>query len=252
MGSAVLILRSDGCNLAVTAGHVLDHVTPLPLLTLGTPESGLVQLSYSTAVTSQPGRPNRQHDSVDLAAFALDSTTTDRLLAKGVSFFPEKNIRHDWSAAGIYVAVAFPHSRNAVKRRKNPNDPTKRPFGRYVIPNSAVFAPCTAAPDDQYGTVAADLELNFVVAFRHQQVRDTEGNVYPHPRGMSGGAIYRIGTNDTLTKANEIQLVAIGTEYHEKKGLLVAASAPALRRIALAVERVGSSAIGDRADSTGC
>lgn len=235
-GSAVLIERADGLRLGVTAGHVLDGLAGLPLLTLGTQATGLIQLRYDTSLTSQPPRPNRHNDRVDLAAFPIGDDLAAKLLTKGALFFSAARIRHDWNARGIYVAIGFPHKLNKVKRRRTEPFPSEdkqasktRKTPPYVIPNVAVLAPCTAASDERYAEVDADLELNFVAAFRHQDLQDTTGRPYPHPRGMSGGAVFRIGTDDVLVRAGEIELAGIGTEYHDTRGLLVAASAPALR-----------------------
>lgn len=249
VGSAVLVRRVDGYRMAVTAGHVMDNVAPLPLFTWGTAETGLVILDYEGTLTSEPARPNRKKDPVDLAAFPLDTETVRKLEITGAAFLTDIKICHDWDAKGIYVAIGFPHARNKVKRRvtSEPADAGNPMASRsqprpYVMPNTAVLAPCEASNEERYREVNADLELNFVVNFRHKQVRDTEGKAYPHPRGMSGGAIFRIGRDDTLVRADEIQLAAIGTEYHEKLGLLIGASAPAVRHLVTALGGGSSSA----------
>lgn len=233
-GSAMLIERSDGAKLVVTAGHVLDNLGGLPLLARGGKATDLIKLPYDNALTSQPARPSRKDDRVDLAAFHLPHELVTKLLTTGARFLAERRIRLDWDKKGVYFALGFPHRVNKVKRRRASADaqPSRsRKPDPYVIPNVAVLAPCEAAPDERYAEVKADLELNFVLIFRHSEERDMIEKPYPHPRGMSGGGIFRIGTNDALVKAHEIELAGIGTEYHEKSGLIVAASAPAVRRI---------------------
>lgn len=236
-GSALLVEHADGVTFAATAGHVLDHLGGLPLLTWGTEATGLIELPYGGALTSQPAHPKRDHDQVDLAAFRLDRELSARILSTGATFFHEERIHLDWNLSGDYVAIGFPQTPNKVKRRRDEEDsaPEQSPSVRrqkpYVLPNNAFIAPGKAAPDERYAEVDAHRELNFVLEFRHQDLRDTAGQPYPNPRGMSGGAIFRIGTKKLLVRPAQIEVAGIVTEYHEKRGLMVAASAPALRHL---------------------
>src|SRR5216684_1086573 len=159
-GSAVLIERADGLRLAVTAGHVLNGLAGLPLLTLGTNATGLIKLRYDASVTSQPPRPNRHHDRVDLASFPITDDVAAKLLTTGASFFSGTRIRHDSNPRGNYVAIGFPHRLNKVKRRRTEQFPSgekqaskTRKTPPYVIPNVAMLAPCSAASDERYAEV---------------------------------------------------------------------------------------------------
>jgi hypothetical protein len=238
-GSAVLI--TTGARFyAFTAGHVLDAVAPDPLFTWSTKSIGSIRLKYAAALTSEPRMARRRDDRVDLAAFPIDTVVVEKLIAAGAMFAPDSLLSDEVDQRALYAFVGYPHSANEIKRAKSES-------GRLhpVIPNVATFAPARHADVATYASVNADPRLNFVAHFNHSAERreDAPARPMPHPRGMSGGAAYCLGLSPDLTAAlDALRLVGIGTEYHPREGLLVAANTRAVRHLISAFETGLSSA----------
>lgn len=231
VGSGTLLERGSGRFLLLTAGHVLDEIHPDPLFTLGSEAAGLIRLPYAeTAKTSQPSGLRRRLDPVDLAAFAVSTSVAERLMGRGSRFFPEAMLSpraHDRSA--LYAFVGFPRSQNRVGRAVSASG---RPVPK--IENTVAFAPGYGVSLETYAKAKADPRFALVAEYRHsdQLCEHDPRKPMPAPPGMSGGAAFCLGRSRDATRVlREMTLAGIGTEYHAKAGLLVAANAPAIRHL---------------------
>jgi len=126
----------------------------------------------------------------------------------------------------VYAFIGYPYSLNRVKK-------TLSKGGRLVpfVPRTAaLFAPARAGTAEAYRAAGADRRVNFVATFRHSAERrdDDPTRPLPHPCGISGGAAYSLGRY-RRTAESALRIVGVGTEYHERAGLLVAANARAIR-----------------------
>jgi hypothetical protein len=229
VGSAVLLRTETRRFVLMTAGHVLDNVSPDPLLTWGTSQSGAIRLRYRDAISTEPAGFRRRDDRVDLAAFILDSDAVDKLHSVGAVFASELLFSEEVDFNSIYAFVGYPRSVNKVDRAK-----TTRGFLRPMLPNTVTFAPAQASVQSQYDRVNATTRMNFVAHFdwANSQRSDDPRRPLPDPNGMSGGAVYCFGDfADGLRVFDHLRLVGIGTEYHQREGLFVAANSRSVRHI---------------------
>jgi hypothetical protein len=234
-GSAVLIRTDSNRHFVVTAGHVLDAVGSEPLFTWITEDIGLIRLPCGGALTSQPSGPSRDRDPVDLAAISLDQSTAQQLESSDVSFATTGMLRPVIEPNARLMFVGFPHSLNKAKRSRT------SPEAVPELQNVAVIAPAQYAPEG-YVRTKADARFNLVAAYDHMSERRTDDprRPMPHPRGMSGGAVYCLGTSDDPAVAlAELRLVGIGTEYHDSLRLFVAAKGASIRRLIRAFDTRG-------------
>ncbi|HET7114763.1 MAG TPA: hypothetical protein VFI57_14045, partial [Pyrinomonadaceae bacterium] len=103
----------------------------------------------------------------------------------------------------------------------------------YTVRRHIVSFRVQKADDAAYDAVRCVPEQNFVGAFDHEAlVGDGELTVAPgpHPRGVSGGAVFYLGTADDIyNDRRNVKLAAIGTEYHHAEHLIVGAGAQSIR-----------------------
>ncbi len=236
VGSAVLVRTRARRFVIVTAGHVLDNVIPDPLLTWGTSESGAIRLRYRDALTSEPRSFRRRADRVDLAAFILDDRTADRLSSIGAVFVSELLFTDRINTEAIYAFVGYPRSVNKVDRVKTAGGRL-----RQMLPNTAAFMPAQASEQRAYELVNAIASVNFVARFDrdNSQRYDDARRPLPDPNGMSGGAVYCFGNSvaDDWYALDHLQLVGVGTEYHRRERLFVAANSRAVQHLLRALDQ---------------
>lgn len=229
VGSAVLVKTETRRFVLITAGHVLDNVSPDPLLTWGLSQSGPIGLRYRDAISTEPSGFRRRDDRVDLGGFILDNRAVDRLHSVGAVFASELLLTEKVELDAAYAFVGYPRSVNKVDRSKTANG-----FLRPMLPNTVAFVPAQASDQSQYDRVNATMRANFVARFdwASSQRSDDPRRPLPNPNGMSGGAVYCFGDfADGLRVFDQLRLVGIGTEYHPREGLFVAANARPVRYI---------------------
>ena len=164
---------------------------------------------------------------MDVGAFAVDDTIADQLRAADATFLSEGSLSDETDAESIYAFAGFPLKINRFRKEREPDG-----GAAFVIPHQRLVVFAKPAEKAAYARARTDPTLNFVADFKHQRAQyyDDPQPGFPHPKGMSGGAVFRMkSTSRTPFRSADIGLVGIGIEYHEKPGLLVAANARALR-----------------------
>jgi hypothetical protein len=118
--------------------------------------------------------------------------------------------------------IGFPSSRNKWKRERTNAGQIER-----VLPFEQAFACARPGRDEVYGVAEANVATHLVLEFRHlhSKILGT-GDVFPHPRVMSGGGVFRLGSiGRPKSPAEPPELVGIGTRYLERRGLIEAVRA---------------------------
>lgn len=232
-GSGTLVQVGAGDTFLFTAGHVSDSfehdshgmwiwkdATPVKIVGEG--------------FTSEPKRLGRTKDRVDLAYLRLAPETAHDLTRAGVHVIDATAIAPDHPRPGIYAVIGYP---------LGPNEPTFEADenGRKVCLIHAQHAVMYATGGDEhdYGAVRRQRRENIVLRLAARtDVRAFWARRPKDPRGMSGGAIFYLGTAAEITAGRSpMELAGILTEAMLKRAMLVGAStstmADILRRSSL-------------------
>jgi hypothetical protein len=225
-GSAVLLQPSIDRYVLLTAGHVLDNSRVSPLMTWGGAATGFVGLR-GQAVSTEPAYPRRDEDRIDLAALELDTETVEALSRTDARFAPGSVLRLRGIPDGFYSFIGYPEVLNEPVGTWDGERTT------YTVQRHIVSFSVQKAEEAEYRRVRCTSTQNFVGLFDHQALIESgELTVAPgpHPRGISGGAVFYLGTaDDIFHQRNSVKLAGVGTEYHHTEGLIVAASAASVR-----------------------
>lgn len=225
-GSAVVVQTAENHVIVVTAGHVIDAIDRRAIFTWGNTEHGLIQLR-GDGFTSEPAHPRRHEDRVDLAGFSVDGDIAKQLIEADVSFTRASRLVDAVPDDAILAFAGYPLTANKFRVEREDGVRVS------VIPHMLAVIYAKPAGRNGYLRTKADSILNLVAEFDHQRARDASGLQpgFPHPRGMSGGAIFCITRSPRSGALPAIGLAGIGTEYHERAGLLVGSNARAVRRL---------------------
>ncbi len=148
-------------------------------------------------------------------------------------FAPGSVLRLNGMPDGFYSFIGYPELLNEPVGGWDGERTT------YTVPRHIVSFRVQKADDTEYLRVRCTVDRNFVGTFDYQTlVASGELTVAPgpHPRGISGGAVFYLGTADDIYhQRNRVKLAGIGTEYHHTEGLIVAANSASVRRAVRAV-----------------
>jgi hypothetical protein len=225
-GSAVLLQPKVDRHFLVTAGHVLDNNLFSPLLTWGGSSIGFIGLR-GRAVSTEPAYPRRGGDRVDLAALELEPDTVAELARTDARFAPGSVLRLRGTPDGFYSFTGYPELLNEPVGTWDGERTT------YTVQRHIVSFRVQKAGEADYQRVRCVPSHNFVGVFDHDAlIASGELTVAPgpHPRGISGGAVFYLGTADDIYHdRRNVMLAGIGTEYHRPESLIVAANAQSVR-----------------------
>lgn len=225
-GSAVLLQPKVDRHVLVTAGHVLDNNLFSPLMTWGGSSIGFIGLR-GRAVSTEPAHPRRDEDRVDLAALELEPETVAELARTDARFAPGSVLRLRGTPDGFYSFTGYPELLNEPVGTWDGERTT------YTVQRHIVSFRVQKADEADYQRVRCVPARNFVGVFDHGAlIASGELTVAPgpHPRGISGGAVFYLGTADDIYHDRRYaRLAGIGTEYHHLESLIVAANAQSVR-----------------------
>ena len=225
-GSAVLLRPKVDKHVLVTAGHVLDNNDYSPLMTWGGSAIGFIGLR-GRAISTGPSYPRRDEDRVDIAVLELVPETVDELSRTDARFAPGGVLSFHGTPDGFYSFNGYPEVLNEPAGTWDGERTT------YTVQRHIVSFRLQKAAEEEYRRVRCEPERNFVGVFDHRElIANGELTVAPgpHPRGISGGAVFYLGTADDIYHdRRNVKLAGIGTEYHHNLGLIVAANARCVR-----------------------
>jgi len=205
VGSA-FIVEAGAAEFIVTAAHVLRANRASNLLagvrTLNPLEGGEVFRGEEFDIAVIPVQPALHRALADVARLRLDLVDVNDTPVSGA----------------LYSFTGYPASRNKpdLRAKEVTNEPT------------LITAP--TAPLAAYAALRVKPETHIAIEYRQTEWRDlrTEHIAAPAPHGMSGGAIWRIGTPaDVACGVLGERLIGIGIEH--RNGMLIGV------RIALAI-----------------
>jgi hypothetical protein len=227
-GSALLVRATHDAHLLITAGHVLDHK---PLLTWGGGLIGFIGLE-GEALTTEPRTPRRHEDRLDLAVLKLTADCVGRLAQTDARFAPGSLLNSEKTPAGFYSFIGYPETLNEPCGEWDGEQTT------YTIQRHIISFRVQKAPEEAYRRVCCRPGQNFLGLFNHEELIATGDLTVvagPLPRGISGGPVFYLGSADDIYHHRRtLRLAGIGTEYHHREGLIVAASIVAVRHIVAA------------------
>jgi hypothetical protein len=175
-----------------------------------------------------PKRLGRTKDRVDLTYLKIAPETARQLTHAGVHVIDATAIAPDHPRPGIYAVIGYPLA---------PNDPTIEAdeHGEKVCLINAQYAVMYATGGDEqdYGAVRRQRRENIVLRLAARtDVRAFRARLPKDPRGMSGGAIFYLGTaEEIMAGRSPMELAGILTEAVLKHAMLVGASTNAMADI---------------------
>lgn len=225
IGSGVLMIAGPH-RCVVTAGHVIDSAGEHAVLTRDS--AGEIIGVGALGTMTEPARPHRHLDPVDLAMIFLSASCTEALIARSALFLEVSALSERTTPDTHYVAIGFPASRNKSGRERSALGGQEKVFAF-----EQTFAYSRAATDGDYASAGANPALQFVTRFDHSRtIVDGSNRGFPHPRGMSGGGLFRLASaTSSNERYSQPELVGIGTRYVEKRGLIVATRANYIRQL---------------------
>lgn len=209
VGSA-FVVEVKTAEFIVTAAHVLRANRASNLLagvrTLNPLEGGEIFRGEEFDIAVIPVRPDLHGALADVARVRLDLVDVNDTPVPGV----------------LYSFTGYPASRNKadLRAKEVTNEPT------------LITAP--TGPLAVYEALGVNPETHIAIEYRQTEWRDlrTKNIAAPAPQGMSGGAIWRIGTPaDVARGVLGERLIGVGIEH--RNGMLVGV------RIALALAIIG-------------
>lgn len=222
-GTGTLVQIGSGPAFLFTAGHVMDMFVHERSAMYVWNSEVPVKIE-GDGFMSEPRRPARSRDLIDLAFLQITRETARALSKAGVLFADAARLSHDHPRAGIYTCIGYPLA---------PNE--KPPFferaddGRKVRLVHAQYSALYSMGGDEldYRDLGRTRKANFIgrLAERHR-MREFRGSMPKNPSGMSGGAIFYLGTPDQILDGySPMDLVGILTEADIKKARVLGANA---------------------------
>jgi len=209
IGSGVLLKIKEKTFL-LTAAHVCDW-SEKGELCIPT-KNGIESIIGYCASILAPKKLGRNKDIIDIAYFLLDGALVEkihdsfRVLSRNECWLTDNLLSGD-----IYTFSGFPLTK-AKKSRNNE-------FSSELFSYSG-----EAAIPDKYKNLKYSEDSNIIINFRRKKAIAPTGEkrVPPHPKGISGGAIFRwpksIGKNVEVINRS---LVGIGHTYIERHNCLI-------------------------------
>ncbi len=150
-------------------------------------------------------------------------------------FAPGSVLRFDGTPDGFYSFMGYPEALNEPLPHWDGERTT------YTVQRHIVSFRVQRAENCDYRRVRCTIQQNFVGVFDHRALIDSGALTVargPHPCGISGGAVFYLGTADDIFHGRgNVRLAGIGTEYHDRKRLIVAANSASSRMIVSTLAR---------------
>lgn len=211
VGSGVLVAFNDR-SFFLTAAHVLRDALGHPWAIAG--EQNLVPPQSAVYFTT-PAEAH-QHDTADVGFVELTPNEVHQL--GDVEFLsparPDPDERRRPPQPGLTRPFYFVFGYPASRMKANPQTKTVRATGAF---------PLLSVPVERYVYTAINRpeHAHLIVAFDRGDSHGRKGAVVaPHPRGISGGGIWRVDDLVHL-KPEATRLVAIATEWWAQQEALV-------------------------------
>jgi hypothetical protein len=215
-------LRIAHKSFILSAAHVFESC---PRSTLYLPgQHALEQLTGTVFKNTIAVGVSRRDDPIDIAIMEISADRATAIQQSYCFLTPECLDANDVGLPGRYYEFrGYPASRTHV-------NPTTKKIRRSLF---SFLTPC--ASPTIYVRTGFNPNLNLLLPFDRKHVGNEQGthSVAPHPRGISGGGIWRRtidSFSEDLSKSGK--LVAIFTEYHEQQKTVVGV------RIALFLEAI--------------
>lgn len=208
VGSGVLLQLENDIFL-LTAGHVIDWMEQG---TLCIPcNDGISSITGYISSIYAPMSIDRNDDKLDIAYFKLDDDLVTKIHKDFIPITRDECWVTDSSQeSDIYSFSGFP-----LNKTKNRNGKISSEFFSYSG---------TAVDIETYKTLGYNLETNILVSFRRKKSMNSLGEkiIPPHPKGISGGAVFRWPKNIHRKKQKlKRYLVGIGHTYLSNKNLFI-------------------------------
>ena len=198
-GSGVL-LRADEWRILASAAHVLlDDPIWLP----AKPEFVPLDLA-GRVVTTAPDLASARVDRKDVGYVLLNPRTAEMLEAQGLQFLSMANTSclRELPPADRYIVSGYPCSKSSTM------------VSRQQIWNARMDALGEAISDAELVELGCNPMLHIAVRYDREAL-DYEGKrvTGPLPKGMSGGAIWHVSSDNTLTLAGIVTDYEPGGKY---------------------------------------
>ena len=208
VGSGVLVTISEAIFL-LTAAHVVDWSEQGALCIPS--NAGIVPIEGSVASLETPKGVTRSKDKIDLAYYKLSKSLAASLhqslylLERSDLWLTDNTLDDD-----VYTFSGFPVSKSRSKEE--------------TVSTELFSYSGHAAIDEKYENLGYDKDTNIVINYRLRKSVSPDGVKInpPHPRGISGGGIFR-WSKDVARRPQELRrsLVGIAHTYLKSKNCLI-------------------------------
>ncbi len=209
VGSGVLVRISDEIFL-LTAAHVVDWSERGALCIPS--NAGIVPIEGFVVSVETPKGVTRSKDKIDLAYYKLSKSLAASLhqslhpLERSNLWLTDNTLNDD-----IYTFSGFPISKSRSKEK--------------TVSTELFSYSGHAAIDEKYENLGYDKDTNIVINYRLKKAVSPDGVKInpPHPRGISGGGIFRWPKDVGRHSLQELQrsLVGIAHTYLKQQNCLI-------------------------------
>jgi hypothetical protein len=202
IGSAVLLEICERRFLC-TAAHVLDARDGRDV---HLPHGRTLQpFGAAVHITQMPASGRREDDKLDFAIVELEGDNFDRFSSYRFITLAEIDQNEVPRAGRTYAFAGYPVSRNKSKR------------GTAGVREHVVHYTGGPLPQDRYDNEGLNLAPHLIVDFNLKNMVEGQEIVQPiHPRGLSGGTVWRLGDlQEFEDHTNREGLVGIGMEFRD-------------------------------------
>jgi hypothetical protein len=216
LGSGIL-LRIAGRQFLITAAHVLDDASPERPIYIPNEERGDSPLQGIPCVTAIPEGGERRHDRLDIGVVEMHNATIGNL--PGYEFLTVADIgMSERPVEGCtYSLMGFPYTKN------------KPPYCTNHVRPTLVTYTTTSADESLYQSMGSATDTSLLLHLKREDTMLAYGNrgkapaTAPHPKGMSGGAVWRLEGVARQAGCNSVnKLVGVFIEYHKDHHVVVA------------------------------
>jgi hypothetical protein len=203
-------VRTGERHFLVSAGHVLETLKTRPLFYYVSP--GITR-KLSGQLLLNPWQGDRENDPIDVGVL--------RLSDEELPPYPEVNkfaMDISYLRPGLlprsgrnYMIVGFPASQSEVSPMAREVAATAYGYRNYSIEDSAYFE--QGLTPEANLVLPLHLEVGFDSSGKHRN--------FPRPQGMSGSPVWALYDEDGRDDLRMFPVVAVGTKYRKKEGLLV-------------------------------
>jgi hypothetical protein len=209
VGTGFLIAHEDH-RLVVTAAHVADEQSDLPLLVPAV--NGVLREIAAPAIKTCAPKGDRDLDKIDIAFWDLPSDVSAEI-ERARWFLPTLLLQPGVlsTASHQYSFVGYPHKgTNTIYRTTRIRSEPESFTGKCV--SEPVLASVGASPDK-----------NIAIEFDYKLVQFGKRLVVPKDRrGMSGGPVFALTNGAGLEEIPKVRIIGVAIEHHKAQRLLLA------------------------------